>query len=135
MDLSQPDQLCIYSSPDPTLTLIYYQLTVVEWRRGRCRVSQILTLIQGFYLESFFLFYMVKSVLTSKIAKFHFRAICKVTSLIDMDGGSLSLTCDGKAGSEGISISLLELSFHARPNLDILCLDFILWTNMKGMCT
>ena len=135
MDLSQPDQLYIYSSPDPTLTLIYYQLTVVEWRRGRCRVSQILTLIQGFYLESFFLFYMVKSVLTSKIAKFHFRAICKVTSLIDMDGCSLSLTCDGKAGSEGISISLLELSFHARPNLDILCLDFILWTNMKGMCT
>ena len=116
MDLSQPDQLCIYSSPDPTLTLIYYQLTVVEWRRGRCRVSQILTLIQGFYLESFFLFYMVKSVLTSKIAKFHFRAICKVTSLIDMDGCSLSLTCDGKAGSEGISISLPELSFHAHQN-------------------
>ena len=52
-----------------------------------------------------------------------------------MDGCSLSLTCDGKAGSEGISISLPELSFHARPNLDILCLDFILWTNMKGMCT
>ena len=52
---------------------------------------------------------MVKSVLTSKIAKFHFKAICKVTSLIDMDGGNLSLTCDGKAGSEGISISLLEL--------------------------
>ena len=26
-----------------------------------------------------------------------------------MDGGNLSLTCDGKAGSEGISISLLEL--------------------------
>ena len=51
-----------------------------------------------------------------------------------MDGGNLSLTCDGKAGSEGISISLLELSFHARPNLDILCLDFILWTNMKGTC-
>ena len=77
---------------------------------------------------------MVKSVLTSNIAKFYFKAICKVTSLIDMDGGNLSLTCDGKAGSEGISISLLELSFHARPNLDILCLDFILWTNMKGTC-
>ena len=57
---------------------------------------------------------MVKSVLTSNIAKFYFKAICKVTSLIDMDGGNLSLTCDGKAGSEGISISLLELSFRAR---------------------
>ena len=30
---------------------------------------------------------MVKSVLTSKIAKFHFKAASKVTSLIDMEGG------------------------------------------------
>ena len=30
---------------------------------------------------------MVKSVLTSKIAKFHFKAAFKVTSLIDMEGG------------------------------------------------
>ena len=78
---------------------------------------------------------MVKSVLTSKIAKFYFKAICKVMSLIDMDGGNLSLTCDGEAGSEGISINQLELSFHARPNLDILCLDFVLWTSMQGTCT
>ena len=48
---------------------------------------------------------MVKSVLTSNIAKFYFKAICKVMSLIDMDGGNLSLTSDGKAGSEGISIT------------------------------
>ena len=42
---------------------------------------------------------MVKSVLTSKIAKFHFKAAFKVTSLIDMEGGGggLSLTLDGKA--------------------------------------
>ena len=52
-----------------------------------------------------------------------------------MDGGNLSLTCDGKAGSEGISINQLELSFHARPNLDILCLDFVLWTSKQGTCT
>ena len=30
-------------------------------------------------------FCMVQSVLTSKIAKFHFKVACKVTSFIDMD--------------------------------------------------
>ena len=44
---------------------------------------------------------MVKSVLTSKIAKFYFKAAFKVTSLIDMEGGGggggFSLTLDGKA--------------------------------------
>ena len=42
---------------------------------------------------------MVKSVLTTKIAKFHIKAACKVTSLIDMEGGGggLSFTLDGIA--------------------------------------
>ena len=47
-------------------------------------------------------FCMVQSVLTSKIAKFHFKVACKVTSFIDMDRagrggrrGNLALTFDG----------------------------------------
>ena len=61
---------------------------------GGCTFAQILTLIQGSSLESYFLF-----LHGSKIAKFHFKAAFKVTSLIDMEGGGggLSLTLDGKA--------------------------------------
>ena len=49
--MSVPDQLHTYPSPDPTLTLTCYFFVVVELGgRGRCAVSQILTLTQNVLL-------------------------------------------------------------------------------------
>ena len=83
LDLSQPDQLCTYSSPNPTLTLICYKLTVVGLGTSRCRVAQILTSIKGFSLSVFSSFYMVKSVLTSKIATLMAKLVLRVSALND----------------------------------------------------